>query len=117
MANAVTSRTGSVSTGVVTHKLPAKAQGVHLYLKYAKGAGTSVLITPTFIHRDLNATDEYQQVYFNSSMAPAPLAYTLTASGNYRIPIPMALGETELKLTVAFTGGTDQTLIADVRSE
>ena len=42
MANALTSRTSPVANGVVSHPVPAKAQGVHLYAKYTKGDGTSV---------------------------------------------------------------------------
>jgi hypothetical protein len=39
MANTVTSRTSAVAGSVVTHSIPGKASGFHLYLKYAKGGG------------------------------------------------------------------------------
>jgi hypothetical protein len=117
MANTVTSRTSAVAGSVVTHSIPGKASGFHLYLKYAKGGGTSVSIALTFIDPNLSPTDEYQQIYFGSAMAPAVLNISLSASGNYRIPVPMAMGETVVKATVSFTGGSDQTLVLDIRGE
>lgn len=117
MANAVTSRTSPVANGVVSHPVPAKAQGVHLYAKYTKGDGTSVTITPTFIDPDLDPTDQYEPVYFDANMAPAALKYVLAASGNYRIPVPMAISEKQINLAVAFTGGATQALVLDVRIE
>ena len=50
-------------------------------------------------------------------MNPALQAFTLAASGNYRIPIAMALGEKVIKFTVVFADGTTQSLVLDVRSE
>jgi hypothetical protein len=117
MPNALSSRTSSVANGVVSHPVPAKAQGVHLYLKYTKGDGTSVLIIPTFIDPELDPTDEYEPVYFDANMAPAVLKYVFAVSGNYRVPVPMALSEKKVNLAVAFTGGTTQVLVLDVRTE
>ena len=116
-ANALTSRTSPVDTGVVTHRVPGKASGVQMYLKYAKGNGTSVAIVLTFIAPELNATDEYKPIYLDASMVPAVLSYSFSASGNYRIPLPMALGETIVKANVIFTGGDTQTLVLDFRAE
>ena len=117
MANTLTSRTSPVADGVVTHQVPGKASGVHLYLKYAKGDGTNVSIVLTFIDPDLHATDEYQPIYLDAAMLPAVLSYIFSASGNYRIPVPMALGETIVKATVTFTDGATQTLVLDFRGE
>jgi hypothetical protein len=117
MANTLTSRTSPVSGGVVTHRVPGKASGVHMYLKYDKGAGTNVAIVLTFIDPVLNATDEYKPVYLDASMLPAVLSYTFSASGNYRVPVPMALGETIVKAAVSFTDGEDQALVLDFRGE
>jgi hypothetical protein len=86
-------------------------------MKYSKGNGTSVLITPTFIDPDLDPTDQYQPIYLDPTMAPQPQSFSLSASGNYRIPVPMALGEKILVLTIAFTGGDSQALVVDVRNE
>ena len=116
MANVTTSRTSGVANDVVTHPV-GKSQGAHMYLKYAKGNGTSVQITLTFIDPKLSPTDEYQPIYFGALMAPSPLTITLSASGNYRIPIPMALGEEWIKATVVYTGGNTQALVVDFRNE
>jgi hypothetical protein len=117
MANTLTSRTSAVDSGVVTHKCPGKASGVHMYLKYTKGAGTNVAIVLTFIDPNLSATDEYKPIYLDGSMLPAVLSYTFSASGNYRVPVPMALGETTVKAAVTFTDGADQALVLDFRGE
>ena len=74
MANTVTSRTSAVVTGVVTHKAPGKASGIHIYLKYDKVDGTSVKIELAFIDPLLHATDAYQPIYLDATMAPAVLA-------------------------------------------
>ena len=116
MANTTTSRTSGIANNVVTHPV-GKSQGVHMYLKYTKGGGTRVTITLTFIDPKLHATDEYQPIYFGALMAPAPLTLVLSASGNFRVPIPMALGEETIKASVAFTDGNDQALVLDFRNE
>ena len=117
MANAVTSRTGKVSANVVSYPVPGKQSGVHMYLKYNKGDGTQVSIALTFIDPHLDPTDEYQEVYYGALMVPTVHAYVFTASGNYRIPIPMALGEKTIKATITFADGTSQTLVLDFRTE
>ncbi len=117
MANAVASRTSPVIGTVVTHRIPNKKDGVHCYLKYTKGDGTSMSLKFTFIDPELHPTDEYQQIYLNATMAPAVLTYPFSASGNYRIPVPLALGEKAVKATVTFTGGTTQEAVVDFRNE
>ncbi len=42
-------------------------------------------------------------------------AFEFTASGNYRIPLPMAEGETTVKAAVTFTDGATQALVVDFR--
>jgi len=116
MANTTTSRTSGVANNVVTHPV-GKSQGVHMYLKYTKGGGTRVTITLTFIDPKLNATDEYQPIYFGALMATTPLTIVLDTTGNYRVSIPMALGEETVKASVLFTDGANQALVVDFRNE
>ncbi len=118
MANTLSSRTSAVDAGVVTHKVPAKKQGVVCYLKYTKGDGTKVGIVFTFIDPDLLATDAYQLTFVNPTTGAVVVqAFEFSASGNYRIPVPMALGENTVKATVTFTDGTTQQLVVDFRVE
>ncbi len=117
MANTISSRTGAVVGTVVSFKIPHKRDGLNLYLKYTKGDGTSVKVQLTFIDPDLSDTDEYKPVYFDSSMNPVEHSFTLTASANLRIPVPLALGESTVKATVTFTGGATQVLVVDFRAE
>lgn len=112
MANATTTTTGSESTNVVTFKTKNVSNGVSIYCKYAKGGGTSATITFTIKNSSLG-TDAYQY-WDSSSLTVAAEVYTFATSGNYRIALPMALGEDTLIATVAFTGGSDQTMNVDM---
>lgn len=118
MANETTSRTDSVLSDVVTHKIRNKKEGTFCYLKYTKGSGgTNVSLAFTFIDPDLNATDEYKQIYLDSSMVPVVQTFSFSASGNYRIPVPVAQGEKIVKATVTYTGGTASAAVVDFRDE
>lgn len=117
MSNTASSRTDSCVAGVVTHKIRNKKEGTFCYLKYAKGGGSSVSIAFTFIDPGLHATDEYQEIYLSAPTTPAVQTYSLSASGNYRLPVPVAQGEAVIKATVTFTGGSDQTLVVDFRDQ
>ena len=117
MANAASSRTDPCVADVITHKIRNKKEGTFCYLKYTKGDGTSVSIAFTFIDPGLHATDEYQQVYMSAPTTPAVQTYSLTASGNYRIPVSVAQGEATVKATVSFTAGTTQELVVDFRDQ
>jgi hypothetical protein len=117
MANAVTSKTSPVAAGVVTHRVGGVKDGVHCYLKYAKGDGTSVSVAFTFIAPDVSATDEYQPVYLSAPTVPAVQTYGFSADGNYRLPVPMASCEKIVKATVTFADGTTQTLVVNFRGQ
>jgi hypothetical protein len=117
MANTLSSRTSAVAGNVVTHRVPAKQEGVHCYLKYTKGDGTKVSILFAFVDPDLHATDEYQPIYMAGAVTPAVQTYEFSVSGNYRIPVPMALSERVVKATVTFTDGATQALVVDFRNQ
>ncbi len=118
MANAVTSRTSSVNGTVVTHKLPAFQKGAVAYLKYTKGDGTSVAIKFAFIDPDLDASDEYEQMFVNPTNGQVMLqSFSFSADGKYRIPLPMQGEERTIVATVVFTGGTTQALVVDFRAD
>jgi hypothetical protein len=117
MANTTTSRTSLVAADVVIHAVGGSKDGVQCYLKYTKGSGgTNVSIQFTFICRPLSTTDEYQPIYLAAGV-PTVLTYVFTASGNYRIPVPLARGETTVKATLIYTGGTASAAVVDFRNE
>jgi hypothetical protein len=116
MADALTSKTGSVTANVVTFLVPGKKDGVFLMVKYNKGTGTSVSLQPTLIAPHLHATDEYKPIYLDAdAITVQPQSFKFTANGNYRIPISVGGGEKKLKITPTFVGGTDdQAVVADI---
>lgn len=115
-ANALTSLTGVVSSSTVTFNVRGNQGAVQLYLKYDVGNGTSVAVSKVeFIVPSLGSTTLYQ-VPASSTSGTTLSAYTLTqsATGNYIITLAyVPRGATSMKVTIAFTGGTTQTLRLD----
>jgi len=109
MANTTSSITGTVSSDVVTFNIRNCAEGMTLYVAYDKGNGTSATLTLTIINPDIHATTQYK-FWDSTSLTVTHELFTFDTTGNFRIPIAMALGETVLKATVAYTGGTTQTM-------
>ena len=114
MANTTSSKTAiTVAADVATFNTKNAANGMTVYLKYDVGNGTSATITFTVKNSKLS-TDAYQY-WDTSSLTIAAEVYTLNATGNYRIGLPLALDEDTLIATVAYTGGTTQTLVVDAQ--
>jgi len=112
MANVASSRTDPYLSDVITHRSAGFKEGTVMLCKYAKGGGTSALITVTVINPRIHATDEYKPIYMSGTLVIAQ-TFFLDTSGNYRIPMAMGLGERVIKATVTFTGGSDQTMVID----
>ncbi len=117
-ANTCTSSTSTI-TGTdpnftLTHKVYNKEDGVFLYVKYTIGTTTSLVITPKTICQKLSSTDQYNLVS-ESSMTLSALAYTLTAAGNYKIPIPVTQHDETLVITLVLSGaGLDAAVVANI---
>jgi hypothetical protein len=103
---------------VATFNVRGNQGAVQIFLKYGKGDGTSVAVsTIEFIVPQLGGTTLYQ-VPASSTSGTTLGSYTLTlnADGNYIITIGYVPREaTSMKITVAFTGGTTQTLQVDAK--
>lgn len=112
MANTATSRTDPYAANVITHKMGAHKEGTHMLVKYAKGGGTSATITITVVQGNISVADEYKPIYMSGTLVIAQTFY-FDISDNYRVPLGMGLGETTVKATVAFTGGSDQAMVVD----
>ena len=113
MANAVQSSTGAVAGDVVTFNIRSPKESVFIYLDYTKGDGTNVTIKLGSIHPKIHATNEYQHSEFKTATI-APITATFDASGRHRFEIPVQNGESKVKATFAFTGGTTQVAKCDL---
>ena len=116
-ANTVTSSTGTVSgadPGFVVAYRTRQSNGVMLYIKYTAGATAYVRLTFDVLNTSLHATDKYR----HTSLTGTSLgAYTIdiSASGNYRIPIPVIFGETTVYANVTFSGaGLDGAAVVNI---
>lgn len=104
VANTCTSSTGTVSgtdaTFAVTYR-PNSSAGAILYIKYTKGGEAGITLTFDTINRALSAMDKYRYPVLTGT---AMSAYTmvLTATGNYRIPLPLIPSETRLVANIIF---------------
>jgi hypothetical protein len=115
-ANTVTSsigtKTGTDPSFIVAYKT-RQEQGVTLYLKYTQGTDTHITITFDVLNTSLHATDKYRHTALTGT---ALGAYTLviSASGNYRIPIPVTASETVIYANITFSGaGLDGVVVAN----
>lgn len=119
-ANALSSKNGSVSSLVTTFIIRGHRGSVSLFLKYDKGNGTSVAVSPvTFVIPELGAAVVYSLPASVASAATlAAYTLTLSATGNYVIPISnVPLEATSMNVTVAFTGGDTQTIQVDAKPD
>jgi hypothetical protein len=117
--NALTSVTGVVTgTTIATFNVRGNQGAVQIFLKYDNGDGTSVAVSSIeFIVPVLGAAVLYK-VPASASSGATLGAYTLTlgADGNYIITLGYVPREaTSMKVTIAFTGGTTQTLQLDAK--
>jgi len=125
-ANTCTSSTGTVTGSdnafVLTYKTNAN-DGVVLYVKYTQGTDTGITITFDTKNPSLNAgsaltsTDVYRLVSLSGT---ALSAYTMviTATGNYRIPIPLLSSEKEVVANITFSSAAkDGAVVANFMEE
>ncbi len=106
-ANTCTSATataaGTDPNFTVTYLTYNHFEGVVFYIKYTIGTTTSATVTFTVIEPNLSATDEYKTVSLSGSTV-AQTTYIFTASGNYRVPVPLTTGEKKVIASVVFSG-------------
>lgn len=103
-ANVVSSTTGVV-TGtdpnfVVTYKTN-NPEGLILYVKYTKGTESGITITFDSLNPSLHATDVYRHVSISGTTLSA-YTMTISATGNYRIPMPLIASEKRLIANIVF---------------
>lgn len=114
-ANTIETKTGTASgtdpNFIVAYKTQ-QSQGVVLYVKYTRGSDTGITITFDVLNTSLHATDKYRHTSLDGT---ALKAYTMviSASGNYRIPIPVVCGETTIYANITYGGGADGVTVAN----
>lgn len=106
-ANTCTSTTATVAgtdpSFTATYLTYNHYEGAMFYLKYTIGTTTSVTVTFTTIDPNLSATDQYKTVSLSGSTV-TQTTYIFTAAGNYRIPVPLTIGEQKVIASVVFSG-------------
>lgn len=117
-SNVLSSVTGVVSSSTVTFNVRGNQGAVQIFLKYGKGDGTSVAVSKIeFVVPQLGTTVLYQ-VPATAISGTTLGSYTLTmsADGNYIITLGYVPREaTSMVVTIAFTGGSTQTLQLDAK--
>ena len=103
-ANTCTSKT-AVVTGtdpnfVATYR-SGSSSGIILYLKYTKGTESGITLTFDKLVPSLSATDLYRHTTLNTTTLSAT-TMTISASGNYRIPLPIIPHESKVVVNVVF---------------
>jgi hypothetical protein len=111
-ANTVTAGAGTVTgtdPSFIVTKKTSQSNGVVLYLKYTKGTEAGITLTFDVINPSLHATDKYRHTQLSGSTLQ-PYSFSIFATGNSRIPIPVISGEQTICVNIAFSnaacGGT-----------
>jgi len=118
--NALSSVTGVVASTTATFNIRGNQGAAQIFLKYDKGNGTSVAVSKVeFIVPQLGSTTLYEvPASATSGTTLSSYTLTMTASGNYIITLAYVPREaTSMKVTVAFTDGTTQTLQVDAKAD
>ena len=119
-ANTATSTTGVISgtdpSFVLTQSVRNRRDGAFLFLKYTIGTSGSLTITITTkcVTSSITATDAYSIVQLSGSSI-TPLTYTITAAGNYKIPIPLSQFDDSILIALALgSAAADAVLTANI---
>ncbi len=120
-ANTCTSKTGTMTGSdpgfVLTQDVRNKKTGVFLFLKYTIGTSGGLTVTIRTIVKHLSSTDLYQAILLTGAAVSA-LSYTIAASGNYKIPIPLALPDDVASIAIVFgSAGKDAAVVANILEE
>jgi hypothetical protein len=105
-ASTLTSSTGTVTGTDPSFILAYRTQqsnGVVLYVKYTQGTDTGITITFDVLNTSLHATDKYRHTSLDGT-ALAAFTMTISASGNYRIPVPVITSETTIYANITYSG-------------
>ena len=106
-ANTCTSTTATVASAdpvfTVTKSMRNREDGCFLYLKYTLGTSASIAITiaTKCLTSSITATDAYSIVSLSGSALSA-LSYTISAAGNYKIPIPLSQYDDTIIVTITY---------------
>lgn len=118
---AVSGEAGTAGTGAFTiifssnkHKTNG---GVAMYVKFTTGASTSLTLTPKVVNDKISADDQYQFLTGVNGTFGAGEAAKITASGNYRIKLPVMPNEKSIVVGAAFAGGTSGVAVIDFCEE
>lgn len=113
-ANTCTSKTGVVSgtdtNFVLTYKASA-GEKLWLMIKYTIATSTNITITFEAINASLHATDKYKITYPTDDTTTKVLTITISAEGNYRIPLEKIASERTVIANIAITGTTEDAVI------
>lgn len=87
--------------------LSGASKGGVLYVFYTKDAGEGgVRLSLSTLAPEVDAANRFQMVASSAAYVLSGLYYDLTATGRYRIPLSLILGEKDLLVSVAVTSGT-----------
>ena len=119
-ANACSSSTGTVAgtdpNFTLTRKTRNRNEGVFLYVKYTIGSAGALTLTFTTkcATSSITSTDAYSIVQLSGSAISA-LTYTISASGNYKIPVPLSQFDDELIVSIVPTNAAGSaTIVANI---
>jgi len=121
-ANTVTSSNGTAAavvsdtTFTVTKEVRNTKDGVFLFLKYTLGSSGGIALTFATKSKNNSLTDgdEYSVIQLTGAVISA-LSYSVAASINCKIPLPLCQFDDTLVVTIVFTttGGTG-IVVADI---
>lgn len=105
--------TGIDPTFVLTQKVNSD-QGVVLLVKYTRTAASDLTITLDTLNPSIHATDLYRMTSLTGT-ALGVWTMVISATGNYRIPVPIISSEKEVVVNLAVGAAAQgNTIVANI---
>lgn len=119
-ANTCTSTTGTITGSdpsfVLTKNVRNREEGVFLYIKLTIGTASSLTVSfsTKCTTSSITATDAYSIIKL-SGAAISALSYTISATGNYKIPVPLCEYDDTLIVTLTLgSASADAVIVANI---
>lgn len=112
-ANTMTCTNATVSgtdpNFVITKGVTNHGTGLYIYLNLSIGTAGSLTITLDVADNSLGTSTLYRMIAVSGTAASA-LTYVFSATGKYRIPVPLGINETTLAVNATYgSAGADAT--------
>lgn len=100
---------GSDPDFTITKVSQNHGEGLYIYFDLSIGTAGSLTLTIDVMDESLGSTTVYRMISVSGTAASA-LTYVFSATGKYRIPVPLGINETSITINATYgSSGADAT--------